>query len=143
MKYLLLIVTIGIALIGYGVATTGIKTDTSAPITQGPSEEVLRKLSRQALAGRPAFDNFCASCHGGAAEGTKQGPPLVHKTYNPGHHADEAFTRAVRNGVKQHHWRFGDMPARPEVSDGEIPKIVSYVRELQEASGIFYQPHSM
>lgn len=143
MKYLLIIVAIGGGLMAYGVVTTGIKQDSSSLTLQGPSEETLKNLSRQALAGKPVFDSSCASCHGGTAEGTKQGPPLVHKTYNPGHHADEAFTRAVRNGVTQHHWRFGDMPKRPEVRDTEIPNIIRYVRELQEANGIFYERHRM
>lgn len=143
MKYLLVIAAIGVALIAYGIATTGLSPDSDTVPLAGPSEAVLKTLSRQALSGKPAFERSCASCHGGAGQGTQQGPPLVHKTYNPGHHADEAFFRAVRNGVRQHHWRYGDMPKLPEVTAAEFPRIVRYVRELQEAKGIFYEPHRM
>lgn len=67
----------------------------------------------------------------------------MHDIYNPGHHADEAFLRAARNGVQQHHWRFGDMPPQPQVSDEQLVQIVRYVRELQQANGIRFKPHRM
>jgi hypothetical protein len=35
------------------------------------------------------------------------------------------------------------MPPLPQVSDEEVAAIVRYVRELQEANGIFYRPHDM
>ncbi|MHB1198937.1 MAG: c-type cytochrome [Polaromonas sp.] len=101
------------------------------------------KLSAQASAGKVAFDANCARCHGTNAAGTKQGPPFVNALYNPGHHGDEAFIRAARQGVQQHHWPFGDMPPRPEVTDAQLADIVRYVRELQEANGIFYKLHQM
>ncbi len=37
-------------------------------------------------------------------------PRLVHKIYEPNHHADFAFQRAAAQGVKAHHWKFGNMP---------------------------------
>jgi hypothetical protein len=43
---------------------------------------------------------------------------------------------AVKNGVRAHHWRFGDMPPVEGVSDEDATKIVAYVRELQRANGI-------
>ena len=63
--------------------------------------------------------------------------------YRPGHHGDAAFAMAVRNGVRQHHWRFGNMPPQPQVSDRELKAIVRYVREMQIANGIRYKPHRM
>lgn len=115
----------------------------------GPSEDknrnteitVPQRLSVTASKGKTSFDESCARCHGKNAAGTEQGPPLVHVYYNPGHHADGAFFLAVKNGVKQHHWRFGNMPAQPQVSDEQTRLIVAYVRELQEANGIIYKPH--
>ncbi|WP_260294538.1 c-type cytochrome [Sedimenticola hydrogenitrophicus] len=101
------------------------------------------ELSRLAGKGKVAYDTSCSSCHGENGAGSKAGPPLVHDTYNPGHHADEAFFRAAKNGVKQHHWPFGDMPPRPEVSQKEVANIIDYVRELQEANGIVYRAHRM
>lgn len=100
-------------------------------------------LSAQAAAGQKAFDANCASCHGRFGTGSDKGPPLMHDIYNPGHHADEAFQRAVRNGVPQHHWRFGDMPQQPQVGDEQLAQIVRYVRELQQANGILFAPHRM
>lgn len=100
-------------------------------------------LSATVAAGKAAFDANCAACHGGSGSGTTQGPPLVHDIYNPGHHSNEAFLRAVRTGSRQHHWKFGDMPPQPQVTDKQLAEIVSYVRALQEANGIVYKPHRM
>ena len=68
--------------------------------------------------------------------GTDQGPPLVHKLYEPGHHTDAAFYRAATQGVVSHHWSFGNMPPVPGVSRRSVTKIVAYVRALQRANGI-------
>lgn len=100
-------------------------------------------LSNLAQRGKTAFDATCAACHGQNAAGTDKGPPLVHDIYNPGHHGDPAFVFATRQGVKRHHWPFGDMPAQPQVTDADVTAIVQYVRELQRANGIFYRPHTM
>lgn len=94
-------------------------------------------LSADAQTGKRAFDAICAACHGENAAGREgKGPPLVHKIYEPSHHADFAFQMAVRNGVKSHHWRFGDMPPVPGLTDAEIGYLTRYVRELQRANGI-------
>lgn len=99
-------------------------------------------MSALARQGEGFFNQSCAACHGKNGAGTDQGPPLVHDIYNPGHHADEAFLRAVTNGVPQHHWRFGNMPKR-DVSMEQLRAIVTYVRELQIANGIATRPHDM
>ena len=101
------------------------------------------ELSAAAAAGETAFDKNCVQCHGANAAGSEQGPPLVHDIYNPGHHGDGAFVRAAQQGVRQHHWPFGDMPAQPQVSEEEVAAIVRYVRELQVANGIVYREHNM
>jgi mono/diheme cytochrome c family protein len=59
------------------------------------------------------FAANCAQCHGAQGGGTDQGPPLVHIVYEPGHHPDESFRRAVREGVAPHHWDFVPMPPQP------------------------------
>lgn len=100
-------------------------------------------LSAQATTGRAAFDANCAQCHGTSGGGTDKGPPLVHDIYNPGHHADEAFGRAVHQGVVQHHWPYGNMEPLPQVTDAQLAGIVRYVRELQQANGIVSRPHQM
>lgn len=94
-------------------------------------------LSAKAQAGREVFNARCALCHGSNAAGSGQGPPLVHRIYEPGHHQDFAFRNAVRNGVMAHHWQFGDMPPVPGLSDNDIEQLICYVRELQRANGIF------
>ncbi|MCB1479514.1 MAG: cytochrome c [Rhodobiaceae bacterium] len=98
---------------------------------------VVPELLGDAQAGKEVFDATCAKCHGVNASGTNAGPPLVHKIYEPNHHADAAFLLAVRNGVRAHHWPYGDMPPVPAVTGADVAKIVAYVRQLQKANGIF------
>ena len=94
-------------------------------------------LSGQAQMGKRAFEAVCATCHGENAAGRSgMGPPLVHKIYEPSHHADAAFLLAVRNGVRAHHWRFGNMPPQDGLTGAEVKSITRYVRELQRANGI-------
>jgi len=93
-------------------------------------------LSAEAVRGSRVFAAQCASCHGEHAAGSNLGPPLVHKIYEPGHHGDASFYAAVRLGVRSHHWKYGDMPPRPEVSNRQVGQIIAYVRELQRANGI-------
>jgi len=88
-------------------------------------------------AGEAKFNANCAACHGQQGVGTKQGPPLVHKIYEPNHHGDPAFQRAAANGVKAHHWEFGNMPKIDAVTPGDVDQIVAYVRWLQKQAGIF------
>jgi len=101
------------------------------------------RFSTLATRGKIAFDAACAQCHGRDASGTEKGPPFIHDIYNPGHHGDEAFLLAAKQGVPQHHWPFGNMPPQPNVTDEDLAAIIRYVRELQEANGIFYRPHTM
>lgn len=87
--------------------------------------------------GRSLFGANCASCHGEAALGTAQGPPLVHIVYEPSHHADLAFLLAAKRGVRAHHWGFGDMPPVSGVSREEVGEIIGYVRWLQRQAGVY------
>jgi mono/diheme cytochrome c family protein len=101
-----------------------------------PVRLIVPALSHEARAGREVFDRLCAACHGADASGSAAGPPLVHRIYGPGHHADVAFVLAAQRGVRAHHWRFGDMPPVGSARLDEIGLIVRYVRELQRANGI-------
>ena len=98
---------------------------------------IVPALSEQAVAGQQVFNTTCVLCHGVNAAGTNQGPPLVHKIYEPGHHADFTFRNAVSQGVPAHHWNFGNMPPVPGVSEEQVEQVICYVRELQRANGIF------
>lgn len=94
-------------------------------------------LSDEARIGQRIFDAKCADCHGENAAGRNgAGPPLVHRIYEPSHHGEGAFLLAVRNGVRAHHWTFGNMPAVEGITDAEVGSVTRYVRALQEANGI-------
>lgn len=86
--------------------------------------------------GEQLFAANCAVCHGPQGEGTATGPPLVHEIYEPGHHPDESFHRAVAEGVPAHHWNFGDMAPISGLDGDEVDDIVAWVREQQRAAGI-------
>ncbi len=101
------------------------------------------ELSKLASSGQEKFKENCAACHGASAGGTEQGPPLIHDIYNPGHHGDGSFYRAVRKGVRAHHWPFGNMPAQDHVSDKDVQEIIAFIRETQVANGIKNKPHKM
>jgi mono/diheme cytochrome c family protein len=87
--------------------------------------------------GKRFYEASCAVCHGPAASGTRSGPPLVHRIYEPGHHADIAFYWAVRDGVVQHHWSYGNMPPIQGLSGEDVGHIIAYIRGLQREAGIF------
>lgn len=114
----------------------------SAPSQQKPGEAMaavhVPELSDQEREGEALFRSACASCHGVNADGARgAGPPLVHKIYHPGHHADGAFYLAVANGVRAHHWTFGDMAPVSGLDRDQVRQIIIYVRALQRANGIF------
>ena len=109
----------------------------------GSASVRIPELSSVAVLGQKAFDDNCAGCHGASGSGSDRGPPLIHDIYNPGHHADAAFYAAAGRGVRQHHWRFGNMPRQPQVSNSKMAAIIRYVRELQQANDITYRPHNM
>ncbi|OUR75223.1 hypothetical protein A9Q83_17445 [Alphaproteobacteria bacterium 46_93_T64] len=87
--------------------------------------------------GRTLYNNNCAVCHGPNAVGTENGPPFLHKVYEPNHHGDIAFELAAKNGVRAHHWQFGNMPPIGNVTEAEVTEITRYIRKLQRASGIY------
>ena len=46
-----------------------------------------------------------------------------------------AFEVAIRDGVRAHHWDFGDMPPIEGLSGTEVDDIIAYVRAVQDAEG--------
>lgn len=100
-------------------------------------------LSRLAKNGQAVFQENCSVCHGKNGSGSNQGPPLIHDIYNPGHHSDAAFRLAFQQGVRQHHWSFGNMPPQPQINNREATAIIKFVREVQAENGISFQPHNM
>lgn len=129
---------------GYGTAPTspnGVDMGgTGTDLAEGAIVSVALPdtLSERATMGKTAFEAKCAACHGTNAAGRDgKGPPLVHKIYEPNHHADIAFVMAVRNGVRSHHWTFGNMPPVEGLTEADTKMIAAYVRELQKENGIF------
>ncbi len=94
-------------------------------------------LPAELQAGEAKFNANCSACHGPKGVGTQQGPPLVHKIYEPNHHGDAAFQMAAANGVRAHHWEFGNMPKIETVTPPDVDQIIQYVRWLQRQAGIF------
>lgn len=86
--------------------------------------------------GKALYSRSCATCHGADLNGSDQGPPLLHRIYEPSHHADLAFQFAVRNGVRAHHWQFGDMKPVPNLTPDDVAHITAYVRAEQRKAGI-------
>lgn len=101
-------------------------------------------LMPNVAAGKKLFDKHCAACHGGDLKGIekvndkgeKKGPPLLHRIYEPSHHGDAAFQMAAKNGVRAHHWPFGDMAPVPQVTPDDVAHITAYVRAEQRKVGI-------
>ncbi|NVO54328.1 c-type cytochrome [Rhodobacteraceae bacterium B1Z28] len=94
-------------------------------------------IEGHAAFGQRIFENACAACHGSNAVGVEgAGPPLIHVIYEPSHHADESFQRAVAMGVRSHHWQFGDMPPVEGLTRGDVSMVIDYIREIQRANGI-------
>ncbi|WP_040819047.1 c-type cytochrome [Litoreibacter arenae] len=113
--------------------------DLSQVAEGGPIVQVTipAEFSSNAQIGKRVFDAKCADCHGVNAAGQNGvAPPLVHKTYEPNHHGDGSFLLAAKNGVRAHHWRFGNMPPIEGLTDADVKMVVAYVRELQRANGI-------
>lgn len=115
----------------------------SAEATGEDAPLILPELSPIAQQGKEVFAAKCSDCHGPNADGTSEGPPLVHIIYEPNHHADISFLLAVRQGVRQHHWEFGNMDPVAGVSEEQVRTIVCFVRELQYANDIFDDPNSL
>jgi mono/diheme cytochrome c family protein len=86
--------------------------------------------------GADLFNTHCSVCHGPSAVGTDQGPSFLWRVYVPSHHSDASFYLAAKQGVRAHHWLFGNMPALPHVTEDEVTQIIPYVRWLQQQAGM-------
>jgi len=87
--------------------------------------------------GKMNYDALCASCHGKNTAGTDKGPTFLHKVYHPGHHGDGAFMIAPLRGARAHHWPFGDMAPVEGITEGQVRKIIPYIRAIQKENGLF------
>ncbi len=129
----LLFITFGVQYFSNGSASAAMEEGTALVAIKTPES-----YSQNAQIGQRLFEAKCADCHGPNAVGQAGvAPPLIHIIYEPNHHGDESFQRAVALGVRAHHWKFGNMPAVAGLTRAEVKSIISYVRELQRHNGIF------
>ena len=122
---------IGVLLLGLGLLAA---CDSSQP--PKPAVGSSGPVPAEFQTGETTFNANCSACHGKQAAGTDHGPPLVHKVYEPNHHGDQAFQYAAANGVRAHHWEFGNMPKITAVTPADVDQIVKYVRWQQRQAGI-------
>ena len=114
--------------------------DTSAPEpSPAQTAEVTAPTSTAAELvipdGGEVYQQYCAECHGVDLRGTDKGPSQLSIVYEPNHHGDYAYRVAIREGTREHHWWFGDMPPVEGISDLEIEKVISFIRAEQERLG--------
>lgn len=122
------VITLALSLLVIGCGTGG---DTPTASTEPDANQVAR--------GEALALQSCAECHGTDLRGTDNGPSLLSVVYEPGHHSDAAFLLAVRQGVRAHHWSFGDMPPIEGLADEDVVSIAAFVRDRQEAEG--FEPY--
>jgi mono/diheme cytochrome c family protein len=87
--------------------------------------------------GQLLYEKYCSSCHGAELNGNDKGPTLIHPFYKPSHHGDKSFYRAALQGVKQHHWNFGDMPPVEGMTPKKMDSVVPYVRYYQQQKKLY------
>lgn len=85
--------------------------------------------------GAAVYQQYCAECHGVDLRGTDKGPSQLSIIYEPNHHGDYAYRVAIRDGTREHHWWFGDMPPVEGITDLEIEKVISFIRAEQQRLG--------
>jgi len=105
----------------------------SGPVIASEDIEIPFHLAR----GQVLYEKYCSSCHGLQLDGSDKGPPLIHPFYKPSHHGDKSFYRAVLQGIRQHHWNFGDMQPVEGMTPKKMDSLVPYVRFYQQQKKLF------
>ena len=125
MRYAVVQMGLFALLLATGVHAQGLQVPTPSP-----------GLMPNPTAGKSLYEAKCASCHGVDLKGSDEGPPLLNRIYEPSHHSDIAFQLAAHNGVRAHHWKFGDMPPVPDTTPDDVAHITAYIRMHQRNAGI-------
>ena len=132
---LLLLIVSGLGLYAYQTHTA--KQETMAQSNAPLVKVAIPELNASETQGKALYTQYCSSCHGANAAGQDNiAPSLVHKIYEPSHHGDQAFYLAALQGVRAHHWPFGNMPPVEGITEEEISPIIAYIRRLQRHNGI-------
>jgi cytochrome c len=116
--FALLFITFGVQYFSNGSASAAMEEGTALVAIKTPES-----YSQNAQIGQRLFEAKCADCHGPNAVGQAGvAPPLIHIIYEPNHHGDESFQRAVGTGrtrtpleIRQH-----ASSGRPYQSGSEI-----------------------
>ena len=133
-KFSIAVVAVALALFGAYFWFTQEGNNTDADLVANSIVEP--QLSGLAQQGEAVFNENCAACHGVNLAGTNKGPTLIHGLYRPNHHGDGAIASAALNGVRAHHWPFGDMPPVEGINPQKLTVIIAYIRAIQEANGV-------
>jgi len=123
--------------LGCSQAEDSHSSHSSAEVRAASAGDGGSEVPQEFRAGEERFNTFCSRCHGIHGRGTENGPPLVHKIYEPSHHGDFTFFRAAARGVRAHHWEFGNMPQIVDASEDDVRLIIRYIRWLQREAGIY------
>ena len=109
-------------LLGTGI-TVVLAASAAACGADGPTTELER--------GEAIYAANCAQCHAGDLAGSDRGPSLLDPIYGPDELSDAEFADAVRNGVEERLWDFGDMPGNGSFTDDQVDAIIAFVRARQ------------
>ena len=139
-----LIVGSGLAVVVFLVAVVVLGTNASVrdPMTGATEFDIPVQDAALVAEGADLYQNSCSSCHGSDLRGTDLGPSQLSVVYQPGHHPDGSYALATLNGVRSHHWGFGDMPPVPGLSQDDLDRIVAFIRETQRTEGFEPYPPS-
>ncbi len=135
-KYLTGATALGLVLVGGFVWFSRPDPSIDTQVDPAVGSIVVPNFNALAKQGEAEYNGNCAACHGVKLAGTAQGPTLIHSLYRPSHHADGAIVLAAINGVRAHHWQFGDMPAVEGITPQKLTVIIAYIRAMQQANGI-------
>jgi mono/diheme cytochrome c family protein len=138
-KIVMLIVGAVAVIVVIAVASMGGSTETDDADVGANEFNIPLQDPMLVAEGDVLYQANCASCHGADLRGTDLGPSHLSVVYQPGHHGDAAFALAAINGVRAHHWRFGDMAPIPGLSQDDLDRIVAFVRETQRIVG--FEPY--
>ena len=86
--------------------------------------------------GEAIYQANCSACHGDDLRGASTGPSLLYDIYGPDELADEEIAAAIREGVEEQRWDFGDMPANGALGDSQIDQIIDHIRTVQSTEGL-------
>lgn len=95
------------------------------------------ELSASAQHGRAIINSQCIECHGvDGTGGSRKGPPLLHPMYREAIFPDHHYKRVLIEGRPQNNWKFGPMPAQPQLSDADMNGIIAFIREVHDETGV-------